>query len=251
MGNVGNIEKVMVFGILAIIICILCIAVWGHNAVPEPAGARAKGPGDLGSIDDGPAVPPLKRDRDRPTDYDGGDDPIPGPRLIEIKDDEFENDPPPASPRNVTDEPDFGVPEPAPAPATTLPRTHTVRSGDNFSSLAQEYFGDANLYVEFEKANEDVDPRRLRAGMVLNVPQLDVDEIDAPRSRPSRERTAARASGSTAGGVKYVVKSGDTLSSIARQFYGAPTQWRRIADANPAAIPNPDRLKVGVEIEIP
>jgi nucleoid-associated protein YgaU len=50
----------------------------------------------------------------------------------------------------------------------------------------------------------------------------------------------------------YEVQPGDTLLSIAQQFYGDNTQWRRIYDANKDAIgPDPDKLKVGTKLTIP
>jgi nucleoid-associated protein YgaU len=50
----------------------------------------------------------------------------------------------------------------------------------------------------------------------------------------------------------YEIQSGDTLLSIAEQFYGDPTQWRRIYDANRDVIGNnPDALKVGTTLKIP
>lgn len=47
----------------------------------------------------------------------------------------------------------------------------------------------------------------------------------------------------------YVVKKGDTLQSIAKRFYGDPSVWRRIADAN--KIKKPKELKVGRRLELP
>lgn len=248
MGNVGNIEKVMVFGILAIILCILGIAIWGHHDGQPPLDeAQAKTPLDVGglgeSADEGTPMPPLKR----PVDI-GGDDLSAAPRILVPEDDEADLGGPIEPPDVTLTPPSPAAPERGPA---GLPRTHTIAPGDTYTSLAERFFGDPRLYVEFEKVNEDVDPRRLRAGMVVNVPQLTGDdlpeaEIEAPRTAPKDP-----AGGATAGGVKYVIRSGDTLSAISRQFYGTPNKWRRIADANPRAIPNPDRLTAGVEIQIP
>ena len=51
-------------------------------------------------------------------------------------------------------------------------------------------------------------------------------------------------------GVKtYVVKSGDTLSKIAKEFYGDANKYMDIANAN--NISNPDKIDVGQEIKIP
>ncbi len=50
----------------------------------------------------------------------------------------------------------------------------------------------------------------------------------------------------------YVVQPGDTLLSIAQQFYGDGTKWRAIYDANRDVIgDNPDALKVDVRLRIP
>lgn len=47
----------------------------------------------------------------------------------------------------------------------------------------------------------------------------------------------------------YVVKKGDTLSAIAKRFYGETSFWRRIADAN--KIRDPRKLKVGTRLTLP
>ena len=49
----------------------------------------------------------------------------------------------------------------------------------------------------------------------------------------------------------YTVKSGDTLSKIAKQVYGDASQWKRIHEANRAKIPNPDLIHPGDELTIP
>ncbi len=51
--------------------------------------------------------------------------------------------------------------------------------------------------------------------------------------------------------IKYIIQERDTLSALARRFYGDRYQWRRIYDANRARLPNPDVLPVGVTIVIP
>lgn len=47
----------------------------------------------------------------------------------------------------------------------------------------------------------------------------------------------------------YVVKQGDTLSSIAANFYEDPSKWRPIALAN--AIVEPRSITVGQELQVP
>jgi len=61
---------------------------------------------------------------------------------------------------------------------------------------------------------------------------------------------AARPSAPTASRT-HVVKKGDTLFSLARQYYGDAAQWKKIYQANGDRIPNKDQIKVGQELAIP
>jgi nucleoid-associated protein YgaU len=49
----------------------------------------------------------------------------------------------------------------------------------------------------------------------------------------------------------YKVKSGDTLSAIAKREYGDAGQWKRIFEANRDTIDNPDLIHPGQELTIP
>ena len=49
----------------------------------------------------------------------------------------------------------------------------------------------------------------------------------------------------------YTVASGDTLSHIARQFYGKASRWQAIFDANRDQLDNPDRIRPGQVLKIP
>lgn len=64
---------------------------------------------------------------------------------------------------------------------------------------------------------------------------------------------AAQQAGATAGGSlqTYTVKSGDTLSKIAQQFYGDASQYNRIFEANRDKLNNPDKIQAGQELKIP
>jgi nucleoid-associated protein YgaU len=52
-------------------------------------------------------------------------------------------------------------------------------------------------------------------------------------------------------GRRYTVKAGDSLSKIAKEVYGDPSQWKKIAEANKDKIPNPDLIHPGDELTIP
>jgi nucleoid-associated protein YgaU len=51
--------------------------------------------------------------------------------------------------------------------------------------------------------------------------------------------------------MKYVVKSGDTLSKIAKEVYGDANRWREIFEANKDQIENPNLIRPGWELSIP
>jgi nucleoid-associated protein YgaU len=58
---------------------------------------------------------------------------------------------------------------------------------------------------------------------------------------------------STKGGEArtYIVQSGDSLSKIAKRFYGNANEWRRIFEANKDRISNPDMIQPGWALKIP
>jgi nucleoid-associated protein YgaU len=59
------------------------------------------------------------------------------------------------------------------------------------------------------------------------------------------------AGGATAPTKSYTVQKGDTLSKIAKQFYGEPNEYRRIFDANRDQLKDPDKIQPGQVLRIP
>ncbi|HEY3112665.1 MAG TPA: LysM peptidoglycan-binding domain-containing protein [Gemmatimonadaceae bacterium] len=53
------------------------------------------------------------------------------------------------------------------------------------------------------------------------------------------------------GGKTYTVQAGDSLSKIAKQFYGDAGKWKKIHAANADKIPNPDLIHPGLQLTIP
>ncbi len=49
----------------------------------------------------------------------------------------------------------------------------------------------------------------------------------------------------------HIVRRGETLSSVARQYYGSPDKWRKIVTANQKAIKDPNRIALGTKLVIP
>ncbi len=93
-------------------------------------------------------------------------------------------------------------------PAQAQARTHVVQPGDNLYRISLKY---AVTVEDLMRANGLVDPRRLRVGQVLLIP-------DAAPSPPVPVAPAA-----------YVVQRGDTLFRIAQRF---GVTVRALMDAN-------------------
>lgn len=73
-------------------------------------------------------------------------------------------------------------------------------------------------------------------------------DLSVDTSLPQPQAAAAAAG---AGGRTYTVKSGDTLSKIAKEFYGNANEYNKIFEANTDQLTSPDRINVGQELKIP
>ncbi|MEP7273360.1 MAG: LysM peptidoglycan-binding domain-containing protein, partial [Acidobacteriota bacterium] len=52
-------------------------------------------------------------------------------------------------------------------------------------------------------------------------------------------------------GLTYAVVSGDTLSKIAKRFYGDANAYQKIFQANTDQLTDPDKIKVGQTLKLP
>ena len=81
----------------------------------------------------------------------------------------------------------------------------------------------------------------LIAGNVKGVEKVVADDLNAPEP-PAEEVSKDEF---------YEIKKGDTLSGIAKQFYGNASQYVRIFEANREIISDPDKIYPGQKIRIP
>jgi nucleoid-associated protein YgaU len=107
------------------------------------------------------------------------------------------------------------------------------------SSIAHEWFGDENKWSLIARENPQVDPNRLKIGQKLRMPAKNATAPSVKEEVADREST-------------YTVRSGDTLSKIARDYYGDISKWKAIYDANKSAIgSDPANLKPGMKLKLP
>ena len=104
---------------------------------------------------------------------------------------------------------------------------------------------DGKLFMKGAAPNEAVKNEVWNAIKAVDASYSDVSaDISIDSSIPAPAAAAAT-------GQKYTVKSGDTLSKIAKQFYGNANDYNRIFEANRDKLKDPDKIQVGQELVIP
>ena len=83
-------------------------------------------------------------------------------------------------------------------------------------------------------------------GRKIELPDFDGEPSPAVSRSEADEPDAA-----LGGGQSYTVEKNDTLQKISKKFYGTFSKWPQIYEANKAAIPNPNRIKQGMVLQVP
>lgn len=76
----------------------------------------------------------------------------------------------------------------------------------------------------------------------LPIIRLDSAKIAAIQTKGKHHRSQS---------ARYIVKSGDTLASIAQQLYASPDYWPVLYWANKATITDPSQIQVGQALSVP
>ena len=120
--------------------------------------------------------------------------------------------------------------------------------GSNISNLGVRY-DDGRVTLQGQaKSQAAKEKAALIAGNVKGVSNVDDDGI-----RVGGQAGSAQTAG-TATAVRsryYTVKSGDTLSKIAQEYYGDSSDYNKIFEANREVIGDPDKIYPGQQIRIP
>ncbi len=118
------------------------------------------------------------------------------------------------------------------------PEQWTVRAGDSIWKIASEVLGSGGRSGEIIALNREIDPDRLKVGQIIRLP----GNTGSAQS-PAREELDNK-------GWIHEVEAGDTLASIARQYYGVE-DWKPILEANRDQIDAPEGLKIGILLRVP
>ena len=116
-------------------------------------------------------------------------------------------------------------------------KKHIEESNPGIEGLQVE-FNNGVVSVSGQAASaEAMEKAVLMAGNVQGVSEVKVDQLQAP---PVKEKVEY-----------YIIKKGDTLSAIAKQFYGKPNDYPKIFEANREVIKDANLIFPGQKIRIP
>jgi nucleoid-associated protein YgaU len=116
-------------------------------------------------------------------------------------------------------------------------KKHIEESNPGIEGLQVE-FNDGVVSVSGQAASaEAMEKAVLMAGNVQGVSEVKIDKLQAP---PVTEKIEY-----------YIIKKGDTLSAIAKQFYGKPNDYPKIFEANREVIKDANLIFPGQKIRIP
>lgn len=98
------------------------------------------------------------------------------------------------------------------------------------------------------ESNNDETPIIISDEIIVIEEPLDNPQIDTKATQEGIEAAEVNIGSEF---QTYKVQKGDTLWKISRKFYGSGKEWRKIYEANPDILSNPDKVKAGMDIRIP
>jgi len=121
--------------------------------------------------------------------------------------------------------------------------SYTITQGDTLYGIAVKHYGDARCAEIIEAANPGLNPKALRVGEKIVLP----DKPPAPERLPAPTAGAAAAPGKV-----YVIQKNDTLIGISKRVYGDASMYRKIYEANSGLLASPSAtLHVGEKLRLP
>ncbi len=119
--------------------------------------------------------------------------------------------------------------------------------------LTHVHVQDNKLFIQGAAPSEDVKNQVWNAIKAADSTYSDLtcDISVDPSLAPAQTQSAAAVAGGSSSSQTYTVQSGDSLSKIAKQFYGNASDYNKIFEANRDKLQNPDKIQVGQELVIP
>ena len=128
-------------------------------------------------------------------------------------------------------------------PRANSGNTYTVAAHDTLYGIAMKFYGDPRYASAIEAANPGINPKALKVGDRIIIPDREVPAKPAPSAAAAPTDSQAKV---------YVVQKNDTLIGIARRFYGDAAMYRKIYEANRDVLPSANAtLRVGQPLRLP
>jgi nucleoid-associated protein YgaU len=128
---------------------------------------------------------------------------------------------------------------------------YKVQSNDNLFKIARKHYGDGQKWIKIFEANRDSmpDSNSLYVGQELLIPDITVEkEANVVVLTPVRGKLDIERSNNV---DTHTVEAGDTLYRIAEKYYGDPSVWIKILEANEDTIEDEGSLIKGQVLIIP
>jgi nucleoid-associated protein YgaU len=146
-----------------------------------------------------------------------------------------------------------------PTAAAGATQLYTVKEGESFYTIARAVYGDSHFFPHIQRANPDVVPNKIRAGMKINLPSPESVKPTAAAAARATERQSDRVASDAANKLvktvaagEYRVQENENLYRIAVKLYGSPKKVDEIYEMNKATIgSDPSKLKVGTVLKLP
>ena len=119
---------------------------------------------------------------------------------------------------------------------------HAIQTAKGFRMEGSAQERDGKLYFTGMVKNQDEVNKIWDA--IKTVPDWRNDIVGEIKIDPNAKQAAAA-------GTTYTVKSGDTLSKIAKEHLGDANAYMKIFEANKDQLTDPDKIKPGQVLKIP
>jgi len=168
---------------------------------------------------------------------------------------------PPTRKESVSPAPTVRTGQPSAAAAAIK---YTIAENDSLWSIAEEYFGDGNLWPKIKAANPGLDENSLKVGQVILLPPKEETKspaeppkaVEKPSPTPAEPKPGVAPGGPAeskppARMQTYVVEKDETLFAIAKKLLGNGGRWRELLELNKDKLSRPEDLKAGMELKVP
>jgi nucleoid-associated protein YgaU len=137
---------------------------------------------------------------------------------------------------------------------------------DRFEQLKAKYQSVLNFIqsqgIQLQNVNMEGDKLLIRASAPsadlknkvwdqIKLVDPNFSDLIADIQAPAAAAAAASANAPSVSARRYTVQVGDSLSKIAKQFYGDANKYMKIFEANKDKLSDPDKIKPGMDLVIP